>query len=67
MKIGLHLFGQSLKISLILKRLFWAHAECILFIGLRNNEPVGRIAAIIDYSLAGESKTTIGFFGFFEF
>lgn len=47
-------------------KLFWTHAECILFIAFRNKEPVGRIAAIIDHSLASESKTTIGFFGFFE-
>ena len=47
-------------------QLFWSHAECQLFIAVRNNEPVGRIAATIDHSLAGGKKTTIGFFGFFE-
>lgn len=47
-------------------QLFWSHTECQLFIAYRNDEPVGRIAAIIDHSLAENEKTTIGFFGFFE-
>lgn len=47
-------------------QLFWSHARCQLYIAYRDDEPVGRIAAIIDDSLSGRKKTTIGFFGFFE-
>ena len=47
-------------------QLFWSHAECQLFIAIRNNEVVGRIATTIDHSLAELDRTSIGFFGFFE-
>ncbi len=59
-------FWNELKDFFKTKTLFWKHADCILFLANRNNEPVGRIAAIIDHNLATENKTSIGFFGFFE-
>ncbi|MBS3777888.1 MAG: hypothetical protein KGY50_01190 [Candidatus Thermoplasmatota archaeon] len=45
---------------------FWNHAETALFIAYKNNQPVGRIAAIIDYLYCKHIGRNIGFFGFFE-
>jgi ribosomal protein S18 acetylase RimI-like enzyme len=45
---------------------FWSHAECTLFIARKNNEVIGRIAAIIDSTYCETVREKIGFFGFFE-
>lgn len=45
---------------------FWSHAECVLFIARKNNNVVGRIAAIIDHSYCEIVGKKIGYFGFFE-
>lgn len=45
---------------------FWKHAEVKLFIAYKNDEIVGRIAAIVDHFYCNISKEKIGFFGFFE-
>jgi ribosomal protein S18 acetylase RimI-like enzyme len=48
------------------KNPFWSHAECTLFIARKNNEVIGRIAAIIDSTYCETVAEKIGFFGFFE-
>lgn len=48
------------------KNPFWKHAEVKLFIAYKNNEIVGRIAAIFDDFYCNACKEKIGFFGFFE-
>jgi len=48
------------------KNPFWKHAEAELFIAYKNDEIVGRIAAIVDDLYCDISKEKIGFFGFFE-
>lgn len=45
---------------------FWNHSEKKLYISYKNDEPVGRIAAIIDHRYCQYQKKKIGFFGFFE-
>lgn len=47
---------------------FWEHAEQKLFIvyDVETQEPLGRIAAIIDHNYNAFHKTATGFFGFFE-
>jgi len=45
---------------------FWTHAESRLFLLYRNDEIVGRIAAIIDHMNCRSNNKNIGFFGFFE-
>ncbi|HVQ00625.1 MAG TPA: hypothetical protein VMT57_03840 [Candidatus Thermoplasmatota archaeon] len=45
---------------------FWSHADCVLYIAVKNDEFVGRIAAIIDHSFCEATKTQTGYFGFFE-
>mgnify|MGYP006298391025 CR=1 FL=1 len=45
---------------------FRNHAETALFIAYKNNQPVGRIAAIIDHLYCKNIGRNIGFFGFFE-
>ncbi|KYK31765.1 MAG: hypothetical protein AYK22_07790 [Thermoplasmatales archaeon SG8-52-3] len=45
---------------------FWSHGEYKLFIVSKNEEIVGRIAAIIDYKYCEIVGKKIGFFGFFE-
>lgn len=45
---------------------FWRNAERELFIAWRGHEPVGTIAAIVDYGRMQVSKTRDGVFGFFE-
>ena len=48
------------------KNPFWRHAEVKLFIAYKNDEIVGRIAAIVDDLYCNICKEKIGFFGFFE-
>ena len=48
------------------KNPFWKHAKAELFIAYKNDEIVGRIAAIVDDLYCDISKEKIGFFGFFE-
>jgi len=48
------------------KNPFWTHAECELFIAKKNNEVVGRIAAIIDHKFCEYADKKIGYFGYFE-
>jgi len=45
---------------------FWNHSECRLFIAKKNNEILGRIAAIIDHKFCETIGEKIGYFGFFE-
>ncbi|MDA3793163.1 MAG: GNAT family N-acetyltransferase [Elusimicrobia bacterium] len=45
---------------------FYGHAFKKLFIAYRYNEPVGRIAAIIDWNYVDFQEKKTGFFGFFE-
>ncbi len=45
---------------------FWNHSECKLFIAMKKNNVIGRIAAIIDYSFCENNNKKIGYFGFFE-
>jgi GNAT superfamily N-acetyltransferase len=48
------------------KNPFFNNAEIILFSAEFNNEPAGRIAAIIDHRYNDYHNTKTGFFGFFE-
>lgn len=48
------------------KNPFYQHAEIELFLAYRNNEIVGRIAAIINHNHNSFHEENIGFFGFFE-
>ncbi len=48
------------------KNPFYKHSEAEFFLAYRNNEIVGRIAAIINHNHNKEHKENIGFFGFFE-
>ncbi|MBI3192864.1 MAG: GNAT family N-acetyltransferase [Ignavibacteriae bacterium] len=48
------------------KNPFYKHAEAEFFIARRNDEVVGRIAAIINHNHNKEHNENIGFFGFFE-
>ena len=48
------------------KELFWTHALCKLFIAYKNNIPVGRITAFVDYEYIKTNNKKVGFFGFFE-
>ncbi|MBI5021797.1 MAG: hypothetical protein HZB59_10195 [Ignavibacteriales bacterium] len=45
---------------------FYKHADVEFFLAYKNNEIVGRIAAIINHNHNKEHKDKIGFFGFFE-
>lgn len=45
---------------------FYQHAEMELFIARRDDEPVGRIAAIINRNHNEQHDDRVGFFGFFE-
>ena len=45
---------------------FFSHAEMALFLAFRNEEIVGRIAAIIDRHFVEYHREKTGFFGFFE-
>jgi hypothetical protein len=48
------------------KNPFWIHSEAKLFILLKNEEIVGRIAAFIDYLYCKKIHEKVGFFGYFE-
>lgn len=48
------------------KNPFWAHADAQLFTAYKNNDAIGRIAAIIDYLYCKTYNEKTGFFGFFE-
>ncbi|HID09873.1 MAG TPA: N-acetyltransferase [Candidatus Latescibacteria bacterium] len=45
---------------------FFEHAEVALFLALRDREPVGRIAAIVNHRHNEFWNDRVGFFGFFE-
>ena len=45
---------------------FFEHAEVALFLAKRDGEPVGRIAAIVNYAHNEFWGDKVGFFGFFE-
>jgi len=52
---------------MLTKNPFWEHAEKQLFLAFNDkNEPVGRIAAIIDRNYIQFHEEKVGFFGFFE-
>jgi len=48
------------------KDLFWTHGKCKLFIAYKNNIPIGRISAFVDYEYNKINNIKAGFFGFFE-
>jgi hypothetical protein len=48
------------------KNPFWTHADAQLFTAHKNHDPIGRIAAIIDYLYCKTYNEKTGFFGFFE-
>jgi hypothetical protein len=48
------------------KHPFWDHAECQLFLALKDGEPVGRISAQVDQNHIEFHEEKTGFFGFFE-
>jgi len=48
------------------KNPFWDHAERAIFLAFRNDEAVGRIAAIVDRDFIAYHKEETGYFGFFE-
>lgn len=45
---------------------FWNHSEREMFLALRNGEPVGRVAAIVDRNYIKCWNEDTGYFGFFE-
>lgn len=45
---------------------FFKHSKCIYFIALRNDKPVGRIAAIVNNNHRDFTGEEEGFFGFFD-
>jgi len=59
-------FWNEMKEFFKKKNPFWSHAKCQLFIAKKNNEIVGRIAAIIDSKYCEAVGEKIGYFGFFE-
>ena len=59
-------FWYELKDFFKKKNPFWSHAKCQLFIAKKNNEVIGRIAAIIDSKYCEIVGEKIGYFGFFE-
>ena len=56
----------DVKKLLSLKHPFYDHAERKLFLCLKNGQPVGRIAAIINHRHNEIHEDKTGFFGFFE-
>jgi len=48
------------------KNPFWNHAKGRLFLAKKDNQVVGRIAAIIDHAFCKAVGQNIGYFGFFE-
>jgi len=48
------------------KNPFWDHSEGEMFIALRNGQPVGRVAAIVDHNFIKYWNEDTGYFGFFE-
>ncbi|MBM4169748.1 MAG: hypothetical protein FJ215_11445 [Ignavibacteria bacterium] len=48
------------------KNPFYKHADTEFFLGTRNGEVVGRIAAIVNHNHNKEHDEHVGFFGFFE-
>ncbi|MDD5772315.1 MAG: N-acetyltransferase [bacterium] len=48
------------------KNPFYDHAEIKLFLALKNDKPVGRISAHINFNHNDFYKDKVGFFGFFE-
>ena len=48
------------------KNPFFEHADVKLFLAIKEDRPVGRIAAIVDKNYIDFQKEKIGFFGFFE-
>lgn len=59
-------FFKEMKDFFNKNNVFWTHAECQLFIALKDKKLAGRIAAIIDYSYCQSVNKKIGYFGFFE-
>lgn len=45
---------------------FLHHAQIVPYIAIKNNSPVGRVAAIIDQNYIDFRREKTGFFGFFE-
>lgn len=59
-------FSSEFNDFFLRKNPFWNHADAALFIAYKDDVPVGRIAAIIDYLYCNTIGKNIGFFGFFE-
>ncbi len=49
-----------------LKNPFYSHSKVRLYIALKNNIPLGRVASIINYNHLDYHRDFTGFFGFFE-
>lgn len=60
------LIGDELKQFTPGKHPFWDHADCQLFLALKDGEPVGRISAQVDRNHIEFHEEKTGFFGFFE-
>lgn len=50
----------------IAKNPFWEHAKREIYLARKENEPVGRIVAIVDDNHNNFHQEKVGFFGFFE-
>ncbi len=61
-----HLKNEIRHLLNIKKNPFWKHAGRDLFLAVKNNKVVGRIAAIDNYTYNKLHQTKTGFFGFFE-
>lgn len=57
---------EEYKSFFLKKNPFWKHAKTRLFLAYRDDEVVGRIAAIIDGLFIKKKDEKIGYFGFYE-
>lgn len=60
------LYMEQKKLLNTEKNPFYQNAEIMLFLAYHDDEPAGRIAAIIDHRYNDYHNTKTGFFGFFE-
>lgn len=60
------LISDTIEILTPGKNPFWDHAERDLYLALRDNQVVGRIAAIISWKHNEQYNEKTGFFGFYE-
>lgn len=60
------LIGEMKELLSPKKNPFWQHAEAAYLLAFKNDEPAGRIAAIVNHRHNEFHKEKCGFFGFFE-